>query len=132
MYKIKIKCTHFDDLNFNNKKISTHNYDNIISVLQNIINLSAIHIVHKTFNKFTTKTIEFLFYDLNVNTFYDFIKLLKYYNFNCSIEKNTDIQFIHVDSNDIIFNYKFHTGFIVVEPFIRKKNRSTYRTEKIY
>lgn len=130
MYKIKINCTHFDDLNFKNKKIAKVEYANIISVLQNIINLSSIRIVHKKNKKFTTKTIEFLFTDLTLNTFYEFIKLLKYYNFNC--KKNTDIQFIHVASNDILFNYKFHTGFTVVEPFIKKKNKSTYRVETIY
>jgi hypothetical protein len=131
-FKIKILCTSFEQLSFNNKKISKNNKICFFDP-----NIEKIIILHKTLNmqKFTTKTLEFIYNkQLNEEEFIKFIHTLKEHGFKTTTPKNK-IQFIQNNTNPFttLFNYTFiDVKKIGLDTSSKKKNRSSYKTETVY
>jgi hypothetical protein len=138
-YKIKINCTSYNDLNYNNKKITKNNCEvKLLKEYNNYIN--NIYILYKRKknedeNNFTTKTLEFRCNkELNKIEFETFIKYMKDIGFNSKNKKNKNknnkIEFIDINLNIPIFEYDF---ILNTETEIKKKNKkknnSIYSTQ---
>lgn len=129
MYTIRINCTSLNDLGFIHQgksiKINKKNY----KFIHTCSDMYIPSLLYKKLNNFTTKTLEFNFYnELTENEFIDFITKMTDSGF---ISTNTNtIQYIQQDGDGfkIIYNYSFSIKPIKLElKYIsRKKNRSTY------
>ena len=129
-FKIKILCTSFEQLSFNNKKISKNNKICFFDP-----NIERIIILHKTLQKFTTKTLEFIYNkQLNEEEFIKFIHTLKEHGFKTTTTTpKNNIQFIQNNTNTTLFNYTFiDVKKIGLDTSSKKKNRSSYKTETVY
>jgi len=134
MYKIRIMCTHPNELSFDGKKIKKKSYNNIHNKLQpdNIDYIDAIIILYITYYPefFTNKSLEFLCNkEISEYQFKEFIQKMKEIGFS-SNKKGSIIQFIH--EKRIIYNYDFNSCkpiLIKVNP--RKKNK-LYSQQYLY
>ena len=133
-YKIKIPCTHKQDLSYNKKKIKKTNYHELKKVVHNIEYIEKTLILYKNKKNLTTKTLEFLCKrEIDEYEFKNFIKNMQ--NNGYSSEKNTSIQFIKLNNNnEIIFEYYFQsiTKKENTIPTQHKPNNSYYRTHILY
>ncbi len=138
-YKIKINCTHPDNLRIDDRVISRrtrrlYNYIKSKMQLENINYITKMLIVYKTdSNGLETISIEFIINrEIDENEFILFIVRMKdagFFSLN-----NRDILFIDTTSSRTIFNRNFTS--VVKVPIISNSNNfpnmSTYNTGVIY
>ncbi len=136
-YKIKINCTHPNDLRINDRVISKnrrlYNYIRSKMQLENIDYITKMLIVYKTdSNGLESKSIEFIINrEIDENEFILFIVKMKdtgFFSLN-----NRDIKFIDTTSSRTIFNRNF-SSLVKVEIIQNGKfiNTSTYTGGVIY
>ena len=135
IFKIKIQCTHNWQLNYCGKNIKRNLIYNEIDqgvIFSNIKDsyIDKILIVHKSYKKQTSKTLEFFTFSLlSESDFTRFIYTLHLNGFQ-SDSANTSIQFIDTKTNQVIYNYSFNEiQEVPIPEIIRKKNNSKYNTE---
>jgi|Laugresbdmm110dd_1035094.scaffolds.fasta_scaffold106114_1 hypothetical protein len=138
IFKIKIQCTHNWQLNYCGKNIKRNLIYNEIDkgvIFSNIKDsyIDKILIVHKSYKKQTSKTLEFFTFSLvSESDFTRFIYTLHLNGFQ-SESANTLIQFISTTTNKVIYNYSFNEiQEVPIPEIIRKKNKSKYNTEICY
>ena len=138
-YKIKIACTSFNELCYNNEKISIKNYNqlNFEHLINNNDYIKEALILYKNLNgtTFVTKSLEFLCkcdYELSEVDFQNFIKNLK--NIGFSSYYDTTIHLIQNDKpNKYIFTYNFESlTKKKIKKLKMKPNNSTYTTQILY
>ena len=134
-YKIKIYCTKITDLLLNNVPISIYIKDEINNSLQPDYNdeVDEICILYKKNKKtnYTLKCLEiFCNSEFSEHEFISYIKYMKYVGFT---SKKNNIEFINVQTNEVIYNYDFVTITRCNNiNFHRKVNNSTYTRKNIY
>lgn len=138
VFKMKIQCTHNSQLNYCGKNIKRKLIYNEIDrgiIFSNIKDsyIDKILIVHKSYKKTTSKTLEFFTFSLlSESDFTRFIYTLHLNGFQ-SDTANTSIQFIDTKTNQVIYNYSFNEiQEVPIPEIIRKKNKSKYNTEICY
>lgn len=150
IFKIKMNCTHNWQLNYCGKNIKRNLIYNEIDkgvIFSNIKDsyIDKILILHKSYNKQTSKTLEFFTCSLLPES--DFIRFIYTLHLNGfqSDSANTLIQFISTTTNKdkttnkdrttnkVIYNYSFNEiQEVPIPEIIRKKNKSKYNTEICY
>ena len=141
-YKIKIECTNFKDLTFNNRPIDSRNYYAMLYELapEEDDRIEYIHILNRTsyrnksnmLVKFYLKRLEIFFNTLLTrNQFKDYIKKminLSFYSIN-----GICIDFVDINENCIIYRYKFMTITPVDIPKMKcRLNKYSYKIDNIY
>ena len=156
-YKIKILCTSEGELSHNNnpicnpksKKISENDYDKLIDQLKKLVNnnnyINSALILHKKFDNFKIKTLEFLCNNEIIDDdFKCFIQNMHDIGFYSKYD--TKIEFLKLVTETInesvnksvtrIHNYKFQSKTKKIEKEHKNKNKnknkSTYHTEILY
>lgn len=138
MYKIKISCTHKEELNYKKEKCTKKIIldDEFKLLMKNNKYIEKGLFLHKTQKKFTTKTLEFLCNsEISENDFETFIKNMKDIGF--SSKNNKPISFINVDNpHNPIYSWYFESLENCKKKKKKKnldiKNGSCYATELLY
>jgi len=131
-YKIKISCTNEEDLNYKKEKCTKKIIldDEFKLLMENNKYIEKGLFLHKTQEKFTTKTLEFLCNnEISEEDFKTFIQDMKNIGFS-SKNDNHRISFINVDNPH---NPIYSCYFVSLENCKKKKkNGSCYATELLY
>lgn len=135
MYKIKISCTHEEELNYKKEKCTKKIIldDEFKLLMENNKYIEKGLFLHKTQEKFTTKTLEFLCNsEISEKDFKTFIKNMKDIGF--SSKNNKPISFINVDNHhNPIYSWYFESlENCKKKKKKKKKNGSCYATELLY
>ena len=146
-FKIKIRCTHKSELNYLGKKITqTQIYNGIRNrdIFDNIEEsyIDRIIILYKHLKKTTTKTFEcFTSSLLTEAEFVKFIYTMHLNGFqsdrfdNKGQIKDEIIQFINIQTKEVIYNYSFNEirPILMLNPKIKRiKNKSSYTSQVLF
>ena len=105
LFKIKINCTHKEELTYKNKKINKKTKFNTIDIINTIDGIESFYVLNRklTNSNTTLKSLEFIINkSLNLNELRNFINILQ--NLNFKSKNNTYVQFIDITNNN---NYKY-------------------------
>lgn len=140
MYKLKIACTNRNQLNYNNKSISSKLSDEIInsSLLTENSSIERVFITYKMTPKkngamFTSKSLEILSnHKFTIKQVKKIIKNMRENGF--SSQKNVPVQFIDTNTNDVLYMIGFHDGNkkMIPDKGPQYKNISKYFTKNMW
>lgn len=135
-YKIKIFCTDFRDLAFNNKSINYLIRDELINSFypEEDDFIDRILIVYKKkINKFIVKSLEIFFTEkLTIYEFEEY--LIQMYNNGFRSINNIEVDFINTENNEILYKLSFNDLISLNIDKRNKKyiNNSSYAVSKLY
>lgn len=135
-YKIKISCTHTDELSFKGKNIKKtinqkiSNMVKEVSYVNRIVLVTRIILTKRKNN--IKKSLEFYCDDkLDKNGLIELIDKIKQFGFES--EKNTKVEFIEVETNTRVHVMGFDgKDFLQIDKFVGKRRPSRYSTLVIY